>query len=47
MDDIVETSDPEELEDLRRLKNQIRPSSKDGRQSPRKRPKVGTAIQFR
>ncbi|KAJ6485932.1 Mus7/MMS22 family-domain-containing protein [Mycena sanguinolenta] len=40
MDEIVETSDPEELEELRRLKPQIRPSSRDGRQSPRKRPKL-------
>ncbi|KAJ7257893.1 Mus7/MMS22 family-domain-containing protein [Mycena haematopus] len=40
MDEIVETSDPEELEDLRRLNPQIRSSSRDGRQSPRKRPKL-------
>ncbi|KAF7356820.1 Protein mms22 [Mycena venus] len=40
MDEIVETSDPEELEELARFKSPIRPSSRDGRQSPRKRPKL-------
>ncbi|KAJ7743154.1 Mus7/MMS22 family-domain-containing protein [Mycena metata] len=44
MDEIVETSDPEELEELHaawpRKPSPIRPCSKDGRQSPRKRPKL-------
>ncbi|KAJ7636030.1 Mus7/MMS22 family-domain-containing protein [Mycena polygramma] len=44
MDEVVETSDPEELEELRSahaiLRPQIRPPSIDGRQSPRKRPKL-------
>ncbi|KAK7031346.1 protein mms22 [Favolaschia claudopus] len=41
MDDYVETSDPEELEDLRRLRPPvIRPPSRNSRHSPRKRPKL-------
>ncbi|KAJ6591838.1 Mus7/MMS22 family-domain-containing protein [Mycena vulgaris] len=46
MDEVVETSDPEELEELRSARQQtlnppqIRPSPTDGRHSPRKRPKL-------
>ncbi|KAJ7132091.1 Mus7/MMS22 family-domain-containing protein [Mycena epipterygia] len=46
MDEIVETSDPEELEELRSARQttlrppQIRPSQTEDRQSPRKRPKL-------
>ncbi|KAJ7460576.1 Mus7/MMS22 family-domain-containing protein [Mycena latifolia] len=46
MDEVVETSDPEELEELRSVRqktinpSQIRPSQPDDRQTPRKRPKL-------